>query len=61
MAGPVDPQHAAALDALAGRLDTTLGLLERRHPDWLAYAQSLDAIVDEARGLVLDIRASRAR
>ena len=61
MAGPVDGQHAATLDALAGRLDTTLQLLERRHPDWLAYAHSLDAIVDEARGLVLDIRASRAR
>lgn len=61
MGGPVDSQHAAALDALAGRLDTALQLLERRHPDWLAYAQSLDAIIDEARGLVLDIRASRAR
>lgn len=61
MAGPVEAPHAAALDALAGRLDTTLQALERRHPDWLAYAHSLDAIVDEARGLVLDIRASRAR
>ena len=61
MAGEVDPRQARALDALAARLDEVDELLDRPHPDWLTYAHSLDAIVDGARGLVVDIRASRAR
>ena len=60
MSGPFDDRHAHALDALAARLDGAQRLLERTHPDWLAYAQNLDAIIDEARGLVVDIRAFRA-
>lgn len=61
MAGPVDGRHARLLDALAARLDQTETVLGRTHPDWLDYAHTLDAIADEARGLVVDIRASRAR
>lgn len=61
MAGPVDARAAAQLDALAARLDTAREPLHRPHPDWLAYARNLDAIADSARGLVVDIRASRAR
>lgn len=59
MAGPVDGRHARLLDALAARLDDTETLLGRTHPDWLDYAHTLDAIADEARGLVVDIRTSR--
>ncbi len=61
MSGPVHEQHARVLDRLAERLEATEQLLDRTHPDWLAYAQNLDAIADEAHGLVVDIRASRAR
>ncbi len=61
MAGPVDPRHGQALNALAGRLERAQDLLDRPHPDWLTYAHTLDAIVDGAHGLVVDIRASRAR
>ena len=60
MGGPLDPRLGAALDALAGRLDSCQALLDRPHPDWLAYAHSLAAIVDDAHGLVVDIRAFRA-
>lgn len=61
MAGPYDDRQARALDALAARLDRVDELLQRPHPDWLAYAHTLDAIIDGARGLVVDVRASRAR
>lgn len=61
MAGSVDVRHARLLDALAARLDHAETMRGRTHPDWLDYAHTLDAIVDEARGLVVDIRASRAR
>lgn len=61
MAGPVDGRHAQLLDALAARLEDAEKMLDRRHPDWLDYAHTLDAIVDESRGLVVDIRASRVR
>ncbi len=60
MSGRVDGHHARALDALAGRLESAPRLLDRLHPDWLSYAHTMDAIVDEAHGLVADIRASRA-
>lgn len=61
MSGPVDARQASVLDALAARLDAVQALLERPHPNWFAYAHALDAIVDAAHGLVVDIRASRAR
>ena len=61
MAGPYDDRQARALDALAARLDRVEELLDRPHPDWLEYAHTLDAIIDGARGLVVDVRASRAR
>lgn len=62
MAGPVDPRQGRTLDQLAARLERSEDLLrDRPHPDWLHYAHSLDAIVDGARGLVVDVRASRAR
>jgi hypothetical protein len=62
MAGPVDPRHGRTLDQLAARLEQAEDLLrDRPHPDWLHYAHLLDAIVDGARGLVVDIRASRVR
>ena len=61
MAGSVDARHAFLLDALAARLDDAETMLDRPHPHWLDYAHTLDAIVDEARGLVVDIRASRVR
>jgi hypothetical protein len=61
MAGPVQQRHATQLDALAERLERTTEALDRPHPDWLTYAHTLDAIADGARGLVVDIRASRAR
>lgn len=61
MAGPVASRHAAELDALAERLERTSDLLHRPHPNWLTYAHTLAAIVDSAHGLVVDIRASRAR
>ena len=61
MAGPVDARHGQLLDRLAARLDNARQPLERSHPDWLAYARGLEAIVDDAHGLVVDVRASRAR
>ena len=60
MAGPVDPRHGQVLDRLSARLDSARQPLDRPHPDWLAYAHALDAIVDDAHGLVVDVRASRA-
>jgi len=59
MAGPVDGRHASLLDALAARLEDAEMMLARTHPDWLDYAHTLDAVADEARGLVGDIRTSR--
>lgn len=61
MAGSYEDRQARALDALAARLDRADELLDRPHPDWLEYAHTLDAIIDGARGLVVDVRASRAR
>ncbi len=60
MTGPVDSRMVTHLDALAERLDAARELLDRPHPDWLAYARHLDGVVDTARGLIVDIRASRA-
>lgn len=61
MSGAVEPRHGRTLDGLAARLEGVDALLDRPHPDWLTYAHTLDAIVDAAHGLVVEIRASRAR
>lgn len=61
MAGPIEPRHGRTLDGLAARLEGVDALLDRPHPDWLTYAHTLDAIVDAGHGLVVEIRASRAR
>jgi chromosome segregation ATPase len=61
MSGAFEARQGRTLDSLAERLERVQDLRDRPHPDWLTYAHTLDAIVDGARGLVVDIRASRAR
>ncbi|GAA0963456.1 molecular chaperone DnaJ [Actinocorallia libanotica] len=59
--GGLDPRHARALDALAGRLERAPGLLQGPHPDYWGYLRELRAISTGARDVVEVIRDELSR